>query len=109
MNNFCTKTLTQYVQHKSEYSKRVVGGWPESSYNYFRTNENFKPKKEQSKDLHNYEPHLAVNEILLLKISIFRQNVDFEMESVHSIGFYDFSITHFWHFLTCPGPALKGP
>ena len=67
MNNFCTKTLTQYVQHKSEYSKRVVGGWPESSYNYFRTNENFKPKKEQSKDLHNYEPHLAVNEILLLK------------------------------------------
>tara|TARA_R110000824_G_scaffold55069_18_gene151791 strand:- start:2392 stop:3273 length:882 start_codon:yes stop_codon:yes gene_type:complete len=70
MNSFCnlyTKTLTEYLKEGSEYSQKVIEGWPESSYNNFRTNEIFKPKNKQDKNLHKYAPHEAVNGILLHK------------------------------------------
>tara|TARA_R110002167_G_scaffold366244_1_gene593927 strand:- start:1960 stop:2841 length:882 start_codon:yes stop_codon:yes gene_type:complete len=87
MNNFCnfyTKTLTEYLQRESEYSKRVVEGWPESSCNNFRTNEIFKPKNKQSKDLHKYEPYLAVNGILLHKWFLMDHGLWEKAKALHS-------------------------
>ncbi len=61
------KTLTDYLCIGSEYHNAVTTGWPESKSNDFRSNELFKPKDEQAKNLHRYDSHLAVNGILLYK------------------------------------------
>lgn len=70
MDNFCyiyDKTLNKYLQPGSDYQNAVINGWPQSKLNDFRSNELFKPKEEQSKELHKYAPHLVVNAILLCK------------------------------------------
>ena len=69
------KVLTEYLQKGSEYSAAVTGGWPESSYNNYRTNEVFKPQEERDAQLHKYPPHLVVNAILLMKWFLMEHNL----------------------------------
>lgn len=70
MDAFCKlydKTLTEYLQKGSDYSKSVVEGWVESKANDFRTNESFKNPADRATDLHKYPPHMVSNTILLYK------------------------------------------
>ena len=65
--NIYDKTLTEYLQLNSKYSKAVTQGWPESSRNNFRSNEMLKPVSQRDTNLHQYPPYLVVNAILLMK------------------------------------------
>ena len=69
------KTLQEYLQIGSEYSKAVTTGWPESNAFSFRSNEIEKKIEDREKNLYKYPSHMVVNAILLMKWFLMDNNL----------------------------------
>ena len=69
------KTLQDYLQIGSEYSKAVTTGWPESNAFSFRSNEIEKKIEDREKNLYKYPSHMVVNAILLMKWFLMDNNL----------------------------------